>query len=171
MTAAATLSVAQAGVGHLIHTGWGGDKPNVEDVSSALRAWGFCKARETVVRYGVADCAAAITYVGAQKGRYAARSPGALVRWLLENKDSLSGWHWSRVRGFLVRFRSLPEWMLERIARWLGLSAPPEPSARRRKPATAGTAASPYKTWEEVQAQMARDERRYWRLFGGPEAK
>ncbi len=120
------------------------------------------------MRYGVVDCAAAVAYVRAQKGRYAARNPGGLVRWVLKSKDSLTGWHWSRVRGFLMRFRSLPEWLRERIARWLGLSEPPEPPPRKRRPPTK-TEASPssYPTWDEVQRAKARDERRYRRLFGG----
>ncbi len=166
--ATATSEMTQASPAAFIHAGWCGDKPTVDDVSSTLRAWGFRKARETVVRYGVVDCAAAIAYVGAQKGRYAARNPGGLVRWVLKNKDSLTGWHWSRVRGFLVRFRSLPEWLRERLARWLGLSAPPEPTPRKRRPPTKTEASpSPYPTWDEVQRAKARDERRYRRLYGG----
>lgn len=164
--ATATSKMTQASPAGFIHEGWGGDKPNVEDVSSTLRALGFRKARETVVRYGVVDCAAAITYVGAQRGRYTARNPGGLVRWLLENKDSLSGWHWSRVRGFLVRFRSLPDWMRERIGRWLGLSTPPDRAPRKRKPAAkTQTSPSVYRTWEEVQAAKARDERRLLQIL------
>ena len=155
MTAAVSAAASAA---CLIHTG-GGGKPNVEDVSSALRALGFRNPRDTASRHGVADCSAAILYVAAQRGPYAARNPGGLVRWLLANKDGLSGWQASRLRGFLVRFRSLPEWVRERIARWLGLSSPPE-SPRVRPPAQAqDRAPSSYPTWEEVQAAKARDER------------
>jgi len=167
MSTAATVSVPQPGVGLLIHKGWSRGKPNVDDVSSALRALGFRNASEIVIRYGVVDCAAAMAYVSAQKGRYAARNPGGLVRWVLKNKDSLAGWHWSRVRGFLMRFRSLPEWLRERIARWLGLSALPESPPRKRKsPAKGEASRSVYQTWEEVQTAKARDERRLLQILG-----
>jgi hypothetical protein len=88
-------------VAHLIHRGRGEVIRSVLDVSGALSAWGFKNAYDVAIRHGVVDCAAAIEYVAAQRGRYAARNPGGLVRWLLRNAYNLQGWHRGRVLGFL----------------------------------------------------------------------
>lgn len=157
MTSAAASTIAQIGPVYLIHNRGVEGKPSVEDVSSALRALGFHKAHETVIRHGVVDCATAIAYVAAQRGRYAARNPGALVRWLLDHKDSLTGWHWSRVRGFLVRFRSLPHWMGKRLARWLGLRTLPARWRRKRKAPRDAAPSPTYTAREEGQRAKARD--------------
>src|SRR5437016_11172219 len=119
---AADSTVAQTPFGaalDLIHKG-GGAKPTVSNVSSALRALGFSDAHDVTIRFGVVDCVAAIEYAAAQRGRYAARYPGRFVRWLLDNYRRLTEWQRGRLRGFLVRFRSVPEWVRDRIAHWLG---------------------------------------------------
>jgi hypothetical protein len=55
---------------------------------------------------------------------------------------------------------------VERIARWLGLSVPPVPAPRKRKPpAKIEASPSTYPTWEEVQAAKARDERRFLQML------
>lgn len=97
-------------------------KPSRGECMNALSALGFKDTYETVIRYGVTDCVAAMTYVAHQRNGYAARNPGALVRWLLRHRHELTGWQWRRVAGFVRRFRSIPGWIRERLEKWLAMS-------------------------------------------------
>lgn len=97
-------------------------KPTVKQCTDALAAVGFKDARQVAVTYGVADCVAVLAYVSVQRGGYAAKSPGALARWILRHRHQLTGWHWRRIAGFLKRFRALPEYLAERIKGWLSMT-------------------------------------------------
>ena len=93
--------------------------PNKDATIRMLTDLGFRDAYATAVGYGIKDCWAALAYVQAQGKGYAARSPGAFVRWMLVNREKLHGWHWKRVAGFLGRFEQIPDWIRRTVQRWL----------------------------------------------------